>query len=221
MAEGEPHFQPDCPQHSVRIERPVLLARTPLTQRVYDSGFGFADRAAMTAHRGMSWLDAARWCQDVGMRLPTEAEWEFACRAGSNTAYCFGNEHRADLAGPLHKRNTLMVGALPANAFGLLGMHSGPCEWCQDVYADYLDSPVDGSAAEMESAYLRVIRGGGFGYVSAHRAGAPRARLLPRNPAGAIGQPMTTRLRGSRRRVVVVVVVLSGRRQRGTRRGTS
>ncbi len=116
-------------------------------------------------------------------RLPTEAEWEYACRAGSTWAFAYGNRD-----GPLNNyswysansgRNTHAVGRKKPNAWGLYDMHGNVWEWCQDWYGDY---PVGDATdpAGPSSGQLRVLRGGSWA-VSAINC---RAAYRPRNTPG-------------------------------------
>ena len=101
-------------------------------------------------------------------RLPTEAEWEYACRAGSQAAYCFGDN--ADGLGEYAwfdgnaGGQTHPVGQKSPNAFGLYDMHGNVWEWCQDVWhGNYDDAPSDGSAWEQGGdASRRLLRGGSW-----------------------------------------------------------
>jgi formylglycine-generating enzyme required for sulfatase activity len=107
--------------------------------------------------------------------LPTEAQWEYACRAGTSTPYYFGenitpelvNYHvRYPYAGGdkgLYREKTVPVGSLPANLWGLYEMHGNVSEWCSDWYGDYPAGPVTDPVGPPEGA-LRVLRGGSWGY---------------------------------------------------------
>jgi len=118
----------------------------------------------------------------TGYRLPTEAEWEFACRAGTTTPWTFGDAER-DLTqhawfGSNANGRTQRVGKLPANPFGLYDLYGNVWEWCSDwhgVYAARAESDPTGSAAGSG----RVLRGGAFHYHSSHCRSADRLDLDP------------------------------------------
>ncbi|MCX7018871.1 MAG: formylglycine-generating enzyme family protein, partial [Candidatus Sumerlaeota bacterium] len=108
-------------------------------------------------------------------RLPSEAEWEYACRAGSTTRFCFGNSdcisgqcstlcNLGDYAwycGNNSPYGTKPVGGKLSNAFGLFDMHGNVWKWCEDWYHDsYTDAPADGSAWVSPAGSYRVLRGG-------------------------------------------------------------
>ena len=123
--------------------------------------------------RRVRWTDARAYCvwktQREGMkyRLPTEAEWEYACRAGSSSTYCFGDDlsllgeyawYRENAEGVTHN-----VGTKKPNAWGLYDMHGNVWEWCLDRYAeDYTATATDGSAYSVENKNGRVLRGGSY-----------------------------------------------------------
>ena len=100
----------------------------------------------------------------TGFRLPVEAEWEYACRAGTVTSRYFGNseELMVRYASCLTNSNEIPVAVasfLP-NAFGLFDMHGNVFEWCQDIFAGK-GMPAEQSAGKVEENVLRVLRGGG------------------------------------------------------------
>lgn len=123
--------------------------------------------------RRLTWLSATAYCKWLSeregktFRLPTEAEWEYACRAGSYAKYCFGDDisELGDYA--WYKENSLKVthdvGTKKANAWGLYDMHGNIWEWCSDRYAEnYETVPNDGSAHMVRSEKGMVLRGGAW-----------------------------------------------------------
>lgn len=125
--------------------------------------------------KGVSWHDAQSYVQwlskETGKpyRLPSEAEWEYAARAGSKTAYPWGNQPSHDfmnydgMQGKGRWEYTSPVASFPANAFGLYDMHGNVWEWVQDHwYDDYQGAPRDGRAWEFSGCVIRVVRGGSW-----------------------------------------------------------
>ena len=188
-------------QHAVTISRPFYLAVTEVTQGQYEKVMGknpsFFSKNGTGKQRveGMdtsknpvekvSWHDADQfpagsWAEfpaEKGRtyRLPTEAEWEYACRAGAKTATQFGNHldsneanfnglspYNTDEGGPFWRRTT-RVSEYKVNAFGLYDMHGNVQEWCADWYAadSYAKSPKADPAGPAEGTE-RVLRGGAW-----------------------------------------------------------
>ena len=136
----------------------------------------------------VSWHDATEFCRRLAQktgkpyRLPSEAEWEYAARAGTTTPFYFGETITTDLAnyngtddtfgsygrGPkgIFRKETTSVGSFPANAFGLYDMHGNAWEWCEDHWhGNYQETPNDGSAwidSEAKKDASRVLRGGSW-----------------------------------------------------------
>ena len=123
-------------------------------------------------------------------RLPTEAEWEYACRAGTTTPFYFGDTISTDQANydgnhvygngkkGVYREKTTPVGSFPANAWGLHDMHGNVWQWCQDWYGDYPQNDVVDPQGP-EKGKLRVLRGGSWNRASVLPLGLPllRARL--------------------------------------------
>ena len=189
----------ETPQRWVGIERPFAMGRTPVTVgewRVFaqatgwetqgevnwaDPGFPQADTHPVV---GVNWHDAQRylaWLSEATgqrYRLPSEAEWEYACRAGTRTAFSVG-----DTIGPgqanydgrfsyngapsgAYRGGTTPAGMFPANPWGLYDMHGNVWEWVQDVvHENYEGAPLDGSAWEAGGdGVRRILRGGCWQY---------------------------------------------------------
>jgi formylglycine-generating enzyme required for sulfatase activity len=174
------------PQHQVKVSN-FLMGKYPITQEQYqavmDTNPSFIKGAKLPVET-VTWRDATIFCQQLSAqtghhyRLPSEAEWEYACRAGTVTPFHFGKTISTDLAnyagnyiyGAGKKgedlQKTTAVGSFPANAFGLHDMHGNVWEWCADQWhVNYHDAPVDGSAWLIAGSKSHVIRGGSWNYV--------------------------------------------------------
>jgi formylglycine-generating enzyme required for sulfatase activity len=154
----------------------------------------------------VSWGDAMEFCRRLSQRtgrhytLPSEAQWEYACRAGTSTPFAFGEMITPELAnydgnatygnGPKGKnrKQTTPVGMFPANAWGLQDMHGNVREWClDDWHGSYEGAPVDGSAwvdgAEGQSSKReggrRLLRGGSWFYFPRFCRSAYRSLIRP------------------------------------------
>jgi formylglycine-generating enzyme required for sulfatase activity len=167
------HFTNEAPQHRVKITRPFFMGVTQVTQEQYtvvmaNNPSGFSGKANPV--ESVSWDDAVAFCRKLSakagktVRLPTEAEWEYACRAGSTTRFGFGdNDKELDKYAWYDgnsDRTSHPVGQKKPNAWGLYDMHGNVWQWCSDWYQDsYRDlGAVDPTGpAEGKS---RVLRGG-------------------------------------------------------------
>ncbi len=158
------------PQHRVRVPS-FYMGKYPITQAQYQAIVGTnpayfqgADRPVET----VSWHDAVEFCRKLSQhtdrqyRLPSEAEWEYACRAGTTTAFYYGETINTDLAN-YQGEETTVVGILPANAYGLYDLHGNILEWCADKYhRNYTGAPTDGSVWDNEGNRNYVLRGGSW-----------------------------------------------------------
>jgi formylglycine-generating enzyme required for sulfatase activity/uncharacterized caspase-like protein len=147
----------------------------------------------------VSWEDAVEFCERLSRatgnqyRLPTEAEWEYACRAGMAAPFAFGETITPELVNykgdfpyaaasrGVNRQQTTPVGSLGiANAFGLFDMHGNVREWCLDAWHEnYNGAPNDGSLWEGGDTSYRVLRGGSWGFNAYHCRSASRSRNAP------------------------------------------
>jgi formylglycine-generating enzyme required for sulfatase activity len=187
------NFGDDGPAHRVRVA-PFNIGRTEVTQAQWEAVMRSNpsyDKGADRPVESVLWDDAVKFCErlaqltGVQFRLPTEAEWEYAARAGTTTEYSFGDSetqldryawYNANSNGQAHP-----VGKKQANPFGLFDMHGNVWEWCQDVWHDnYQGAPTDGSAwlSGTDSSY-RVLRGGSWNDYGNYCRSAYRYYNLP------------------------------------------
>jgi len=130
-------------------------------KKPYDGGWGRGNRPVIN----VSWNDVNAFANWMGCRLPTEAEWEYACRAGSTTPYNTGVNltiNQANFSDNL-LRKTQPVGSYPSNAWGLNDMHGNVEEWCSDVYGAY-DTGSQINPTGASSGFTFVVRGGRYDY---------------------------------------------------------
>lgn len=156
--------------HQVTLTKGFWIGKTPVTQDQWQKVMGSNPshfKGPQKPVEMVSWNDAQEFLNKLGAgyRLPTEAEWEYACRAGSTTRYCFGDS-QGELReyawfAPNRGRTTYPVGQKKPNAWGIHDMHGNVCEWCQDWYGGYPKGAVtDPTGADQASA--RVRRGGSW-----------------------------------------------------------
>ena len=156
--------------HEVTLTQPFYMAKYEVTQEQWESVMGSNPSTKTKGPKlpvtDVSWPD----CQDFikklndktkgGYRLPTEAEWEYACRAGTKTAYSFGDvisKADANYDGETIKP----VGSYKPNAFGLYDMHGNVWEWCNDWFGDY-DLKENKDPQGVSNGERKVVRGGSF-----------------------------------------------------------
>jgi formylglycine-generating enzyme required for sulfatase activity len=164
---GEPD---EHPQHTVTVKG-FYMDETEVTQAEYALVMGtnpsYFKGCPDCPVDSVSWDKADEYCKRVGKRLPTEAQWEYAARAGTTTNYYWGNEMNDAYA--WHYGNsedkTHPVAQKKPNAFGLYDMVGNVWEWCADWYAeDYYSATVSNNPTGPDSGQKRITRGGGFGH---------------------------------------------------------
>ncbi len=209
------------PQHQVTV-KPFLMGKYPITQAQWQAVMGKNPSSFKGDNRPVeevSWHDCVEFCKRLydktgkAYRLPSEAEWEYACRAGTTTPFYFGETITSDLAnyygentyasGPkgVFRGKTTDVGSFPPNAFGLYDMHGNVWEWCADLWhKNYDGAPTDGAAwlenksdkgnldylVNSNITVTRLLRGGSFGLnpLDCRAAGRVRSTSVIHNRYG-------------------------------------
>ncbi|MEH2467394.1 caspase, EACC1-associated type [Nostoc sp.] len=171
------------PQHAVNVPA-FFIGKFEVTQEQYQQIMGSNPSYFKGAKRPVeqvSWNDAVEFCKKLSektgrkYRLPSEAEWEYACRAGTTTPFHFGETITTELANykgtstyasepkGKYRAETTEVGSFPPNAFGLYDMHGNVLEWCEDTWHDsYKGASSDGSAWINNHDQSRILRGGSW-----------------------------------------------------------
>ncbi|MBD2145291.1 bifunctional serine/threonine-protein kinase/formylglycine-generating enzyme family protein [Sphaerospermopsis sp. FACHB-1194] len=191
-------YDHESPQHQVSVPS-FFMGKYPLTQAQYQAIMGknpsdfkgsngstlvrLRSPTTLTKHRPVetvSWNDAVTFCQKLSQKtgknykLPSEAQWEYACRAGTTTPFYFGASITPDLVNyngdntyadapkGEYRKQTTDVGSFPPNAFGLYDMHGNVWEWCEDDWQkNYINAPIDGSAL-INLGEHKLLRGGSW-----------------------------------------------------------
>jgi formylglycine-generating enzyme required for sulfatase activity len=224
----EPERGQDETQHRVTVSD-FYIAKSSVTQREYRELMG-ANPSEFKADNfpveNVTWLDAVRYCNERsarerltpaytiqgnnvawnrtanGYRLPTEAEWEYACRAGTTTPfntgstitdeqanfynhYGYNNNSSGHTIGAYRQR-TMPVNSFRANPWGLFDMHGNVSDWCWDWYGEYGASAQTNPAGQAVGT-LRINRGGGWNDFPKHIRSAYRAATPPDNGSYNIG----------------------------------
>jgi formylglycine-generating enzyme required for sulfatase activity len=189
------------PQHHVTVS-PFYLGKYPVTQGQWQAIMG-SNPSRFKSNKlpveNVSWHDAVKFCDLISnrtgksYRLPTEVEWEYACRAGSDKKYCFDNDEFLLLNYAWFRRNsdqkTHPVGLKKPNAWGLYDMHGNIWEWCgDDWHWNYDGAPTDGRAwidVPLRGSG-RVSRGGSW-YTEAAFCRASFRNHVPPDDRGSAG----------------------------------
>ena len=181
----------DETQHEVTLTKPFYMGQYEVTQEQWEAVMGgnpSSSKGAKLPVTDVSWKDCQEFIEKLnastkgGYRLPTESEWEHACRAGTSTAYSYGDSLTKSDAN-VNGESTKAVGSYKPNAFGLYDLHGNVWEWCNDWTADYPKGAVTNPKG-VATGDRRVLRGGSFGsYVSEARSsnrsnGAPSNRYV-------------------------------------------
>ena len=191
----------DETQHEVTLTQPFYLGKYPVTQAQWKAVMGKNPsyfKGDTLPVEQVSWEDARAFCEKVRQKtgqvvgLPTEAQWEFACRAGTSTPFHFGSvldgtqancdgnyPYGTTKKGPYLKK-TSPVGSYPANAWGLHDMHGNVWEWCQDWDGVYHKGEIRDPKGSGNGG-RRILRGGSWCYVARYCRAGERIRFSPGN----------------------------------------
>jgi len=199
----------EYPQHQVTLKS-FYLGKYPVTQAQWQAIMDNNPSSFKGEKRpveNVSWEDAKAFCDRLSQRtgqtfrLPSEAEWEYACRAGTTTPFYFGetitpdlvnynsNNPYGDATEGKYRQETTPVGNFPPNAFGLYDMHGNAREWCEDVWHEnYEGAPTDGSIWETggDNSY-RLLRGGSLFHHAVWCRAACRSKYTPNSSGNLVG----------------------------------
>ncbi len=212
--EGEEDRDDDENQVQVRLSKGFWLGKYEVTQSEFQSVMGNNPslfKGMKLPVEQVSWEDAVEFCrkltnrerqagrlgQDEAYQLPTEAQWEYACRAGAGTAFAYGKSLSSREAnfdgnfpygdgstGPFHEKTTA-VGSYRSNRWGLYDMHGNVWEWCRDWYDERLSGGADPMGGS--SGRRRVYRGGSWFVLAYHCRSANRDSYGPWSGRSSLG----------------------------------
>ncbi|MBI4851176.1 MAG: formylglycine-generating enzyme family protein [Acidobacteria bacterium] len=204
MPRNQQWVQIELPQHKVKVPA-FYIGKYQVTQEQWEEIMGnnpsYLKGDNKLPVENVSWEDSTEFCKKLSektgkeYRLPSEAEWEYACRAGSETPFAFGETITLEIVNykgkypygeapkGKYRGKTTPVGSLGvANEFGLYDMHGNVWEWCQDPWHDnYSNAPTDGSVWELTPSnnMPRVLRGGSRKDLAYNCRSAYRDRSTP------------------------------------------
>ena len=172
---GSPNTEPGRStneiQHEVILSKPFLMGKYEVTQSQWQAIMGnnpsSGDKGPMLPVTDVSWNDCRKFLKNLNektkkeFRLPSEAEWEYACRAGTTTAFSFGNELKPIDANHAASNiyTPVKVGTYKPNTFGLYDMHGNVNEWCNDWFKAYPTNSITNPTGPANGEY-RIVRGG-------------------------------------------------------------
>jgi len=180
--------QPNETQHEVTLTNPFYMGTYEVTQEQWEAVIGnnpSETKGAKLPVTDVSWQDCQEFIKKLnastkgGYRLPYEAEWEYACRAGTKTAYSYGDnltKSDANIDGDSIK----VVGSYRPNAFGVYDMHGNVFEWCEDWYANYAAGAGTDPKGPAKGEY-RVLRGGSFDNIVSNARSSSRLTYTTTN----------------------------------------
>ena len=209
MGSGDDGPASEKPAHTVTFRAPFRLAKYEVTQELYELVMGRNPsrwKGPRNSVEMVNWNEAIDFCRkltaelrkqklladDEVVRLPSEAEWEYACRASTTNRYSFGDKaddlkDYAWFTGNA-KGNDPPVGVKKPNAWGLYDMHGYVWEWCRDAWhPNYDKAPADGTARDAKDAKERVLRGGSWTDQADHCRSAYRHQAAADHRSAAIG----------------------------------
>lgn len=208
------------PEHTVQIPEAYYIGVTEVTQQQWYAVMGtrpwrtpwntpqlYVTEGDNYPASWITWREARAFCERLSekeaasYRLPTEAEWERACRNGTAAAWSFGDDastaaengwFRENTVSDMHTLKPREVAARAPNSAGLYDMHGNVSEWCRDTFSDY---PLSASAGQGSS--LGVLRGGSWFVSHNHSRAATRDRLRQRQSLGSTGLRVVRELRAA------------------------
>lgn len=197
------------PQHAVTISHGFWLFDTACSQALWQAVMGKNPSSFKGPDRpveSVSWDDVQTFLERINaivpgldLVLPTEAQWEYACRAGTTTPFSFGdtitpeqvnyygNYPYAGGGKGLYRQETVPVASLPANPWGLSEMHGNVWEWCLDGRRTYRAEAVTDPVGPMDRGASRVLRGGSWGINAGYVRSASRLAFVPGNRYNSFG----------------------------------
>ena len=197
----------EYPQRSVTISRAFYMGVYAVTNGQYEAVMDLRPGDPQLAGDpvdGVSWNDAVEFCSKLSrnagrtVRLPTEAQWEYACRAGTETAFNFGDSIGTDQANyngefifgngrkGLYRGKTIAVGSFKPNAWGLYDMHGNILQWCGDWFGKY-SATARTDPRGPDDGVFRVLRGGSWGLTPAECRSACRQGATPQTDYSGTG----------------------------------